>query len=190
VYMSVDGNSAGNAPWNLTTDTFDITPHNALGMSDDHCAAGKGFVCGTVPFDWPTAGGGEVGGGMYVYDGMRDIHTRPIGGYNNYSDGSEFYTNADWCINLRGAGTVADTWHIRTKEAGDFATGKVRRYMMALVKNDGTQVRILGSHDSNAATYPFFSKARFSPDGKLVVFTSDMNNSGRTDVFVMKMPVS
>lgn len=188
VYMSTDQNASGNAPWRLDTNTIDVTPSNAAGMSDDHAAAGAGFICGTVPFDWPTAGGGEVGGGMYVYNGFTDVHTRPIVGYNNYSDGSEFYTNAD-CLPAWWPGDGVG-WHIRTKEASDFATGKVRYRMLAAVKNNGSDMRLIGSHDSNSLSYPFFSKARFSPDGKMVLFTSDMNGSSRTDVFVLRMPVA
>ncbi|MBI2116975.1 MAG: hypothetical protein HYT85_18110 [candidate division NC10 bacterium] len=51
------------------------------------------------------------------------------------------------------------------------------------------QRRLLG-HPYNATTvYNYFSFAKVSPDGQYVMFTSDMDGSGRSDVFLAEVPV-
>ena len=188
VYMSVDDDAGANAPWNLEADTFDASPDSQTvngPMSDDHCAPGRGYVVGTAHF-------ASQGGGCYVYRADTDVAVQIIEGSANYHDAaSDFYTNANWCRDLRPEMSVpADLWHLTSKENQDDADAKVRQYAMALVKNDGSSVRIVGHHDSSGSVYDRFSKAMLSPDGKLVIFTSDMNGSSRWDVFVAKMPVS
>ena len=41
---------------------------------------------------------------------------------------------------------------------------------------------------NTTSNYTFFTFAKFSPDGKYVLFTSDMNGSGRSDVFLAELP--
>jgi hypothetical protein len=63
---------------------------------------------------------------------------------------------------------------------------------IALMRLDGTEIRVVAHHYSlNAeAQYHAMPKATISPDGKLIVFSSNMNDSdGRVDVFAVEMPV-
>lgn len=187
VYMVTDNGLPNyNALWNLVADTIDITPgtQNANGpMISSHSATGPGYSVGTAAL--------ESGGGMFLYRGDTNTISQPITDYTDYHSADEWYTNADWCFNLpAGYSVPGDGWHLTVLEDHDEPTVKVREYMMAFVKNDGSSIRVIGHHDSSGVDYDHFSKARLSPDGKLVVWTSDMNNSsGRWDVFVAKMPV-
>ncbi len=50
------------------------------------------------------------------------------------------------------------------------------------------QKRLLGHPYNTTSNYTFFTFAKFSPDGKYVLFTSDMNGSARSDVFLAELP--
>jgi hypothetical protein len=52
------------------------------------------------------------------------------------------------------------------------------------------QRRLLGHPYNTTGNYTFYTFAKFSPDGRYVLFTSDMNGSGRSDVFLAELPVS
>src|SRR2546425_474383 len=60
---------------------------------------------------------------------------------------------------------------------------------MVLLTPNG-QRRLLGHPYNSTGNYTFFSFAKFSPDGSYVLFTSDMNGSGRSDVFLAELPTS
>ena len=63
---------------------------------------------------------------------------------------------------------------------------------MALLRLDGSEARLLAHHYSLDAErqYDAMPKATISPDGQLVVFSSNMNDSdGRVDVFAVELPV-
>lgn len=182
VYLSTDNEGNANAPWNLESDTLKKVPNGVAFQSDDHAAPGAGFMAGVA--HW------QSGGGAYIYRGDVDLATHIIPTTAAYQDANaDFYHNANWCINTRGP-LVADQWFITSREFQDNAGCKLRRFALAFVKADGSQLRLIGHHDSSGPGYFQWSKPSLSPDGKLITFTSDMNGSGRTDVFVVKMPVS
>src|SRR2546430_17569148 len=61
---------------------------------------------------------------------------------------------------------------------------------MVFVTANG-QRRLLGhpyTTITEAASYSLASFVRLSSDGRYAMFTSDMNGSGRTDVFLVKVP--
>ena len=60
---------------------------------------------------------------------------------------------------------------------------------MVLITENG-QRRLLAHSYNTSANYTFFSFAKFSPDGNYVLFTSDMNGSPRSDVFLAELPTS
>jgi hypothetical protein len=60
---------------------------------------------------------------------------------------------------------------------------------MVLMTENG-QRRLLGHSYNTSANYTFYSFAKFSPDGNYVLFTSDMNGSARSDVFLAELPTS
>jgi hypothetical protein len=58
---------------------------------------------------------------------------------------------------------------------------------MVLITPNG-QRRLLGHPYNTTSTYTFFTFAKFSPDGEYVLFTSDMDGSGRSDLFLAELP--
>jgi WD40 repeat protein len=58
---------------------------------------------------------------------------------------------------------------------------------MVLITANG-QRRLLGHPYNTTGNYTFFSFAKFSPDGEYVLFTSDMDGSGRSDLFLAELP--
>lgn len=61
---------------------------------------------------------------------------------------------------------------------------------IAFMRLDGSDVRLLAHHYSVNPVYDAAPKATVSPDGKIVMFSSNMNDSnGRHDVFVIEVPL-
>src|SRR6185295_9960244 len=58
---------------------------------------------------------------------------------------------------------------------------------MILMTPNG-QKRLLAHPYNTTSNYTFYSFAKFSSDGQYVLFTSDMNGSGRSDVFLAEVP--
>jgi hypothetical protein len=58
---------------------------------------------------------------------------------------------------------------------------------MVLITANG-QRRLLGHPYNTTSDYTFLSFAKFSPDGKYVLFTSNMNGSPRSDLFLAELP--
>ena len=52
------------------------------------------------------------------------------------------------------------------------------------------QRRLLGHAYNTTSDYTYFSFAKFSSDGQYLLFTSDMNGTGRSDVFLAELPQS
>jgi hypothetical protein len=69
------------------------------------------------------------------------------------------------------------------------------QYAMVFVRCDNGSTRVLGHHYSvlpPATTNSYWSQAHAtqSPDGRIVLFGSNMLNGPRLDVFLMEVPVS
>lgn len=60
---------------------------------------------------------------------------------------------------------------------------------MVLINASGER-RLLAHSYNTSSDYGFYSFAKFSPDGRYVLFTSDMNGSDRSDLFLAELPVS
>ncbi|PYQ17752.1 MAG: hypothetical protein DMF81_26955, partial [Acidobacteria bacterium] len=60
---------------------------------------------------------------------------------------------------------------------------------MILMTPNG-QRRLLGHPYNATSNYTYFTFAKFSSDGLYVLFTSDMNGSGRSDLFLAEVPQS
>ena len=61
---------------------------------------------------------------------------------------------------------------------------------IGIVRSDGSDARLFAHHYSAHPGYYDDPYAQPSPDGKVVIFTSNMNGSGRYDLFVAEMPLS
>ncbi len=58
---------------------------------------------------------------------------------------------------------------------------------MVLMTANGER-RLLAHAYNTSGTYTFYSFAKLSPDGRYVLFTSDMNGSVRSDLFLAELP--
>lgn len=62
---------------------------------------------------------------------------------------------------------------------------------LALMKLDGSDVRLVAHHYAQSGSYYSQPRACLAPNGRLVMWTSDQNdNDGRSDVFVAFLPTS
>lgn len=111
-----------------------------------------------------------------------------IGGPTNSGDE---YGNGNW---IQHPADLNDQWALFSHfeglapPAGD---GWLAPGGMVFVTANG-QRRLLGhpyTTISEAASYALASFVRLSSDGRYAMFTSDMNGSGRTDVFLVQVPV-
>jgi hypothetical protein len=60
---------------------------------------------------------------------------------------------------------------------------------LGLLRSDGSDVRLLAHHYSTNITYWDYPFVLPSPDGRVVIFNSNMNGSGRYDLFVAEVPL-
>jgi Tol biopolymer transport system component len=60
---------------------------------------------------------------------------------------------------------------------------------VGVARSDGSDQRLLLHHYSHAPTYSDNPWPQPSPDGKVAIFNSNMNGSGRYDLFVAEVPL-
>ena len=107
-----------------------------------------------------------------------------LGGPANAND---FYGNGSW---IQHPADFNDQWAVFSTMEGLQASGSGWLVPGGMVlMTPGGQRRLLGHPYNTTTNYTFYSFVRFSPDGKYVLFTSDMNGSGRSDVFLAELPV-
>src|SRR5256886_436235 len=121
-----------------------------------------------------------------VFDPVAQSATRLAGPANS---GDE-YGNGNW---IQHPADLNDQWALFSHfeglapPAGD---GWLAPGGMVFVTANG-QRRLLGhpyTTIGEAASYALASFVRLSSDGRYAMFTSDMNGSGRTDVFLVRVP--
>jgi len=87
-----------------------------------------------------------------------------------------------WVFNNPSEYFIVDQW----QRFGDYP---IYNGMIGFVSISG-DVRLLAAHDATGGEYETGGQPHptISPDGKLVMWTSNMNGSGRFDVFVARVP--
>jgi hypothetical protein len=70
-----------------------------------------------------------------------------------------------------------------------FTATTLWRQAIGVVRSDGSDARLLVHHYSTNPDYYADPFAQPSPDGKVVIFNSNMLTSGRYDLFVAEMPL-
>jgi hypothetical protein len=106
-----------------------------------------------------------------------------IGGPAN---GTEIHCNGNW---IQSPANLNDQWAMCTHYGSLQPTGStwLAPGAMVLLTPNGER-RILGHPYNTTGNYTFFTFAKFSSDGQYVLFTSDMNGSGRSDLFLAEVP--
>ncbi|PYQ06138.1 MAG: hypothetical protein DMF83_13015 [Acidobacteria bacterium] len=108
-----------------------------------------------------------------------------IGGPAN---GSLTYGNGNW---IQNPASPDDQWALFSHYGSLMPAGSawLAPGGMILITANG-QRRLLGHPYNTAGTYNYWSFPKLSPDGRYVLFTSDMNGSGRSDLFLAELPQS
>jgi concanavalin A-like lectin/glucanase superfamily protein/Big-like domain-containing protein/purple acid phosphatase-like protein len=108
---------------------------------------------------------------------------RHIGGPAN---GTLIHGNGTW---IQHPASLDDQWalfchygSLRPAESYWLAPGAF------VLMTPGGERRILGHPYNTSGDYTYYTFAKLSPDGKYVLFTSNMNGSARSDVFLAEVP--
>ncbi len=160
--------------WDFTQNTIICTAAGDPGPQFNHMAALRDRWMG---MNWNSS--------AHPYDQfLTDCSNRTLGTPGSSGD---YYANGSW---NQHAATLDDQWAIFSMEGGLVPSGSgwLAPGGMIFVTANG-QRRLLGHPYNTTTNYTFYSFVRLSPDGKYVLFTSDMNGSGRSDVFLAELPV-
>lgn len=190
VYVDNGLDNVARPVWRLETDTvidardYDLTPRI---VNWEHGGALRGGVVGLAT---EQGVGTEKGAFHFRSDTTppttNNFITTAAGFHAASTDG---YESGHWCMNLRSTDRAAQ-WFIVDSFLGDTAGAKIRQNMIAWANTGNGEVRLVAASGSSALVYDAYPQPFTSPDGKLLFWTSDMNNSGRFDAFMAKMPVS
>ena len=106
-----------------------------------------------------------------------------IGGPAN---GSLTYGNGNW---IQSTASPDDQWALFSNYGGLAPTGSawLAPGGMIFITANGER-RLLGHPYNTSTTYNYMSFPKSAPDGRYVLFTSDMNGAGRTDAFLAEVP--
>jgi hypothetical protein len=117
---------------------------------------------------------------VVAVDYQGNVTKLPGGSPTNWA--GDFHTAGQWVFNNPGEWWVVDQW----QSAGNWP---VNLGMIGMVSTAG-DFRLLAAHDGIGGGYQSGGQPHptLAPDGKLVMWTSNMNGSGRFDVFLARVP--
>jgi hypothetical protein len=184
-YIALTNSSSTVRLWDLATNTFGPTQSDRLHYWLGHNANLRGQwvttdVNADAPFDLDRydPSGGEI------------VKTRFFGN----SAGAGVHHSGNWVQSDADLGGDLDRqWSIFSGiDNNAFTATALWKQGIGVVRSDGSDARLLLHHyDINPATLNYFADpfAQLSPDGRVVIFNSDMLASGRYDLFVAEMPL-
>lgn len=175
--------------WDLEADSLTaMTLLSPSLLNFSHAAVVKGGIVNTAATQ--DAFETDRGAAYWRADTDTEVNfTSPQDATGFHGASNDWYNCGLWCLNQPGSG-FTDQWIVSDRFQSDDAGAKIRRGMVAWTRLSDGQVRLACSHGSAGGSYDTYPQTNCSPDGKLVAFTSDMNGSGRFDLFIAKMPVS
>jgi uncharacterized protein YjdB len=169
IYLSTNS-TIQNKIVNLETGAY-TNPTDPNGYSDDaHAAPLRGKV---VAVSWKASGIIEV-----TNQGVLTVPIKP-----SPTDWSgDWHMAGQWVFNNPNEYFVVDQW----KRGGAYA---IYQGMIGFVDLAG-DVRLLVAHDAIGGDYGTGGQPHptLAPDGKFVMWTSNMNGSGRYDTFIARVP--
>ena len=146
-----------------------------------HSASARGY--------W-TAADVDIGGGRVPYYRVAaaTAMAEPVLDFDGYQ--SAFHMAAQWLQGDLAAPPGTDQWILISFYGGLEGGGPLVDRALGFFRLDGAGgFRFLGhSYTSAGGDYWSFPRATISPDGELVMFTSD-RGTARTDVFLAEVPV-
>ena len=161
--------------WDFTQNAIICTASGDPGPQFNHMAALRDRWMG---LNWNTSA-------PHNYDQfLTDCSNQNLGPPASAND---YYANGNW--NQHPA-SLDDQWAIFSTQGGLVppGSGYLAPGGMIFVTASG-QRRLLGHAYNTSTNYTTYSFVRQSADGRYVLFTSDMNGSPRSDVFLAEVPV-
>jgi hypothetical protein len=167
VYLSTDG-PVYNKIQNLDTGDY-IIPTNQSIVGDDHNAPLRGKIVG---LSWPADAVVSVS-----YTGQTVVES--TGSPTDWS--GDWHMAGQWVFDNPDQYFVVDQWQ-------GTRNYPIRKGMIGFMS--GNDTRLLAAHDAQGNSYTGGQPhPTLAPDGKLVMWTTNMNNSGRYDAFMARVPV-
>ena len=169
VYLSTDS-PVQNKITNLVTGAYTV-PNDTAGINgDDHAAPLRGKVVALVYFI----------PGVVAVDYNGNVWPAVTVSPSDWS--GDWHMAGQWVFNNPEEYFVIDQW----ADVGDYP---IYRGMMGFVSMSG-DIRLIGATDATGISYTDGGQPHptLSPDGKLVMWVTNMNGSARYDTFVARIP--
>jgi hypothetical protein len=181
-YIALTNSNNTMRLWDLSTNTFGPTQNDAINIWLGHNANLRGQwvttdVNATAPFDLDR----------YYPSGGQIAKTR----FLTNSAGPGVHHSGNWVqSDAELGGDLNRQWSIVSGvDNTAFTATALWKRGIGIVRSDGSDARLLVHHYSVTGSYWGDPFAKPSPDGKIVIFNSDMNGSGRYDLFVAEVPL-
>ena len=179
-YIALTNGNSTFRLWDLATNTFGPTQSDRINFWLGHNANLRSQwvttdVNADAPFDLDR----------YVPSGGQIVKTQ----FLSNSAGAGVHHAGNWVqSDAELGGNLNRQWSFMS---GIDAMWPGVAWMQAIgvVRSDGSDARLLLHHYSINPVYFADPFAQASPDGRVVIFNSDMNGSGRYDLFVVEMPL-
>jgi hypothetical protein len=183
-----DGNYAfltnvnGGRRWNLADNTVTNSQNWGTTYWAAHMADLRGYWSTVDGYNTTPLGldvyyanpAGDPNNGIGIY---QDVYTGTMAGLTHHS--------GNWIQDVNDR----TQWAFMQDDGGSPPAGKLRNGIAAY-RLDGTAFKLVAHHYSTATDYYKEPWATPSPDGRLVLFASNMNGAGsRTDLFLIEMPL-
>jgi hypothetical protein len=183
-YIAITNTNSTFRLWDLSTNTFGPVQSDAINYWLGHNADLRGMwvstdVNASAPFDLDR----------YVPSGGQIVKSR----FYNNSGGAAVHHSGNWVQSDADlGGTLTRQWSVFSGVENDaFTATAAWKQGIGVVRVDGSDARLLVHHyDLNPASLDYYADpfAQLSPDGKLVIFNSNMNGAPRYDLFVAELP--
>ena len=181
-YIALTNSNSTFRLWDLATNTFGPTQSDRLNSWLGHNANLRGQwvttdVNASAPFDLDR----------YYPSGGQIVKTR----FLNNSASSGVHHSGNWVqSDAELGGDLNRQWSFMSGVENDaFTVNALWKQGIGIVRSDGSDARLLAHHYSVSPSYYADPFAQVSPDGRVVIFNSNMNGSGRYDLFVAEMPL-
>ncbi|PYP46446.1 MAG: hypothetical protein DMD42_04275 [Gemmatimonadetes bacterium] len=168
--------------WDLATNTFGPTQSDPINIWLGHNANLRGMwvttdVNASAPFDLDR----------YYPSGGQIVKTR----FLTNSAGAGVHHAGNWVqSDAELGGNLNRQWSFVGGVDNDaFTATALWKQAIGVMRADGSDSRLLVHHYGTNPTYAEDPFVKPSPDGKVVIFDSNMLGSGRFDVFVAEMPL-
>jgi hypothetical protein len=181
-YIALTNTNSTFRLWDLATGTFGPTQSDPINFWLGHNADLRGQwvstdVNASAPFDLDR----------YYPSGGQIVKTR----FLNNSAGSGVHHSGAWVQSDADlGGNLNKQWSVMSGvENSAFTATALWKQGIGIVRSDGSDARLIVHHYSANPTYFADPFAQPSPDGKVVIFNSNMNGTGRYDLFIAEMPL-